>query len=246
MRASSRCPPTVCTQTERVNVATQHDPSSRHPLQRARRRAGGRVAWLLRYAFALCALALYVAPGHAAPGVATEGPRDSRALRLAQPRTLAPFTLLDQKGRPFRSSEAFRGRVSLVFFGFLNCPDVCPTTLLRLRNLMAADPALAAVQVVMVSVDGERDTPAAMKGLLDAIEPRFVGLTGDPARVRPVARSFSASFVKQPPSGPEGAYVVDHSAQLYLVDRTGRLATIFFNAPDAALRDALRAALATG
>jgi protein SCO1/2 len=168
--------------------------------------------------------------------------RDARALRLAQPRPLPAFTLTDQHGQPFRSREAFAGRVSLVFFGFVNCPDVCPTTLLRLRNLLAADPALAQVQVVMVSVDGERDTPARLKRLLDAISPRFVGLTGDPARVRPVARSFSASFVRQAPSGPEGAYLVDHSAQLYLVGRDGRLSTLFFNASDEALRDALRAA----
>jgi protein SCO1/2 len=114
--------------------------------------------------------------------------------------------------------------------------------LLRVRNLLAADPALADVQVVMISVDGERDTPARLKRLLDAISPRFVGLTGDPARVRPVARSFSASFVRQPPTGPDGAYVVDHSAQLYLVDRDGRLSTLFFNAPDESLQDALRVA----
>lgn len=223
------------------------------------RRPHGAGRGLREVAIALCAGLALVPQGFAAQGRAV-GPgaaaasaapvavaaRDTRALRLAQPRVLPPFTLTDQHGRPFRSDAAFAGRVSLVFFGFVNCPDVCPTTLLRVRNLLAADPALADVQVVMISVDGERDTPAAMKRVLGAISPRFVGLTGDPARVRPVARSFSASFVKQPASGPDGAYVVDHSAQLYLVDRSGRLSTIFFNAPDEALRAALLAAQPPG
>jgi protein SCO1 len=181
----------------------------------------------------------------AAPVTAPTRP-DARALQLAQPRPLPPFTLTDQQGRPFRSAEGFRGRVTLVFFGFVHCPDVCPTTLLRLRNLLAAEPALADVQVVMISVDGERDSPASLKRLLDDIEPRFIGLTGDPARVRPLARSFTASFIKQPPSGPDGDYVVDHSAQLYLLDRAGRLSTIFFNASDEVLKSALRAAAAAG
>jgi protein SCO1/2 len=224
-----------------------------------RPRPHGVFRWLREVAIALCAgLALAqhgfaaqvsaAGPGAAAAPSATVAvpAGDARALRLAQPRALPSFTLTDQHGRPFRSDAAFAGRVSLVFFGFVNCPDVCPTTLLRVRNLLAADSALADVQVVMISVDGERDTPAALKRVLGAISPRFVGLTGDPVRVRPVARSFSASFVKQPPSGPDGAYVVDHSAQLYLVDRSGRLATIFFNAPDETLRAALLAATAAG
>lgn len=183
-------------------------------------------------------------PARAGGGTRTGG--DARALHLAQRRTLAPFVLTDQAGKPFRSTEAFQGRVSLVFFGFVNCPDFCPTTLLRLRNLLGADPALADVQVVMISVDGERDTPAMLKQLLDAIAPRFIGLTGPTSQVRPVARNFSASFARQPSSGPDGAYVVDHSAQLYLVDSRGRLATIFFNAPDETLRAVLRAAQAGG
>ncbi len=192
------------------------------------RRAGAAAAML-----AMLSLSLLSSPAQAA----------ERVLRVDPARPIAPFTLIDQDGHPFRSEKALPGQVTLVFFGFAHCPDVCPTTLLKLQNLLASDPALAKVRVMMISVDGERDTPAAMKAFLAPISPRFIGLTGTPAQVRPVARAFSAAFFRQPAATAGGDYIVDHSAQVYLVDRSGRLSELFFNAPEADMRDALRVAL---
>jgi len=163
------------------------------------------------------------------------------AVRAAIP--IAPFTLMDQDGRAFRSDKALAGQVTLVFFGYTHCPDVCPTTLLKLQQLLDSDAAFADVRVLMISVDGERDTPAAMKRFLVPIAPRFVGLTGEPDALASVERTFSAAFARQPAATPGGEYTVDHSAQVYLVDRSGRLSELFFNAPVEGMRDALRVAL---
>jgi protein SCO1 len=166
-----------------------------------------------------------------------------RVLRLDPSRAIAPFALQDQDGREFLSARQLPGQVSLVFFGFTHCPDVCPTTLLTLQQVLADGPEFAAVRLYLISVDGERDTPAVLKSFLGQVSPRIVGLTAPAVQVRPVARSFTASFVRQPPTQPGGHYTVDHSSQVYLVGRDGRLRAIFFNAPPEALRAALREAL---
>jgi protein SCO1/2 len=164
-----------------------------------------------------------------------------RVLESSPPRAIPGFTLVDQDGRPFRS-ETLRDRATLVFFGFTECPDVCPTTLLRLRNLVRSSPDFRDVRVLMISVDGERDSPAVLKRYLARSGPGFIGLTGTPSQVRPVARGFSAMFVRQP-AGADGRYTVDHSSQVYLLDRSGRLRATFFNAATEDMAAALRAAV---
>lgn len=186
------------------------------------------------------AAALLVLAGGLSP--AASAAATDRAVSFDPPRPLPAFVLTDPQGRA-AGSAALRGQVTLVFFGFAHCPDVCPTTLLRLRNLLRSSADFAAVRVVMISVDGERDDPAALRAFLGNAGPAFTALTGPPAAVRPVARAFSATFVKQPPAGPDGDYTVDHSSQVYLVDRAGRLRTAFFNAPEEAMAAALRAVL---
>ncbi len=166
-----------------------------------------------------------------------------RVLRIDPPRPIVPFVLVDHDGRAFRSEERLRDKVSLVYFGFAHCPDVCPATLLKLQQLVASDPSFGEVRVLMISVDAERDTPAAMKAFLAPISPRFLGLTGTPEQVGAAARAFSVAYLRQPVATPEDPYLVDHSSQVYLVDRSGRLSELFFNAPDAGMREALRAAL---
>jgi protein SCO1/2 len=165
-----------------------------------------------------------------------------RTVAFDPPRALPAFTLTDPQGRA-AGSAALRGQVTLVFFGFTQCPDVCPTTLLRLRNLLRSSPDFAAVRGLMISVDGERDDPAALRAFLGRSGPAFTALTGPPEVVRPVARAFSATFYKQPPAGPDGRYTVDHSSQVYLVDRAGRLRAAFFNAPEESMVAALRAVM---
>jgi protein SCO1/2 len=82
----------------------------------------------------------------------------------------------------------------------------------------------------MISVDGERDAPAAMKAYLDALSADFIGLTGEPRTVRQIAEGFSAVFFKGLPAGQSGHYVVDHTSQVYLADAEGRLRATFFDA----------------
>jgi len=146
-----------------------------------------------------------------------------------EPRPIADFELTDHDGEK-RSFSSLRGQPVLVFFGFAHCPSVCPATLSQLRALHGArDGALKAARIVMISVDGERDTPAALKAFLAPISPDFVGLTGDPRITATIAARFSAVFFKEPPA-KDGSYNVMHSAQVFVVDKQGRLRATFVNA----------------
>lgn len=146
------------------------------------------------------------------------------------PRALKDFELIDQSGAP-RKFSSFRGAPVLVFFGFTNCPDVCPAAMQRLRLLMQSkDAAVLRTQVVMISVDGGRDTPAAMKAYLQPLSKKFIGLTGPPLKVRDIAAQFPAVFFKGA-ADKAGGYRVDHTTQIYLVDAAGRLRAAFSDAP---------------
>lgn len=146
------------------------------------------------------------------------------------PRVLEDFELIDQNGESLRFS-ALRGRPVFVFFGFTRCPDVCPVALYKLARLTQAHGRdLQRPRVVMISVDGVNDTPAAMNAFLLAYSTEFIGLTGDPRRLRDVAAQFSAASFRAATKDRTGRYLVDHSAQIYLVDASGRLRATFFNA----------------
>ena len=153
-------------------------------------------------------------------------------VKLADPpKQLADFELTDQNGKHLKLSD-LHGEPVLVFFGFAHCPDVCPSTLRVLKSAHAAkDRALRRVRIVMISVDGERDTPAAMKAFLARISKDFIGLTGDPKVVLGIARQFQAIFFKGPPTNAAGDYLMQHTSQVYLIDRAGRLRATFFDAP---------------
>jgi protein SCO1/2 len=147
------------------------------------------------------------------------------------PVKLADFELQNQDGKPLRLSD-LRGRPALIFFGFAHCPDVCPSTLRVLKSAHAAkDRAMRRVRIVMISVDGERDTPAAMKAYLGPISKDFIGLTGEPKAVQRIAAQFQAIFFRGPPINAAGDYNVQHTSQIYLVDARGRLRATFFEPP---------------
>ncbi len=136
-----------------------------------------------------------------------------------------PFHLVDQQGRPV-TEEDMKGRPFLVFFGFTNCPDVCPTTLFDIseifRNLGAdADRAGA----LFITVDPERDTPAMMKDYLSNFDPHLRGLTGDPAALASVIKEYRV-YAKKVPT-PDGSYTMDHTAIVYLMDKDGRFVAPF-------------------
>lgn len=136
--------------------------------------------------------------------------------------TGAPYArtlnLTDQHGQP-RSLDDFHGQVVMLFFGFVQCPDVCPTALARAAEVMHAlgDDANR-VQLLFVTVDPERDTPEVLQAYMAAFDPSFLALTGSMDEIRTAASEFRV-FFRQVPTG--SSYTVDHSAMTYLIDTRG-------------------------
>lgn len=131
----------------------------------------------------------------------------------------AQLPLVDTQGRPARLAD-YRGRALVLFFGFVRCPDVCPTRLYELAQAMKAlGPDRERVQVLLVTVDPERDTPALLKGYVAAFDPAFGGLTGTTAQVDALAKRLYVAYRKVPLGAD---YTMDHSAATYLVDPQGR------------------------
>ena len=132
------------------------------------------------------------------------------------------FALTDADGNK-RTLADYRGKAVVLFFGFTQCPDVCPTTLAALAETMKAlGPDADRVQVLFVTVDPDRDTAELLKAYVPAFDKRFVGLRGDAAQLEAVAKEFKVIYQKVPGATPT-TYTVDHSAGTYLFDPQGRL-----------------------
>ncbi|CAO4171746.1 SCO family protein [Methylorubrum aminovorans] len=130
-----------------------------------------------------------------------------------------PFALTDQAGRP-RTEADFRGRLLLVTFGYTACPDVCPTELMEIgRALTLLGPEADAVQPIFITLDPEHDTAALLAEYLPNFHPRLVGLTGSEAAIRRAADAYKVYYETSP--RPEGGRAVEHSAFIYLMDRSG-------------------------
>ena len=132
------------------------------------------------------------------------------------------FNLPDQNGKP-RSLKDFAGQVVVVFFGYTQCPDVCPTTLAELaqaKKLLGADGAK--VQGVFVTVDPERDTTEVLKAYMANFDPGFVALRGTPEQVAAMTKDFKVYYKKVEGKTP-GSYTMDHSAASFVYDPQGRL-----------------------
>ena len=128
--------------------------------------------------------------------------------------------LTDHTGRA-RRLEDFRGKAVVVFFGFTQCPDVCPTTLAQASAALKKLGADAErVQVLFVTVDPERDTPKVLAQYVTAFDPSFLGLYGDAAATQRAAKEFKVYYEKRKQGD---SYTVDHSAQTYVIDPRGRL-----------------------
>jgi len=135
-----------------------------------------------------------------------------------------PFSLTRQDGAPI-TEQAFRGKPTAVFFGFTNCPEICPTTVYELSGWMnKVDPGKDKLQAYFVSIDPDRDTPAALNTYLSNASNRIIGISGDPEKVKAMARGFKVYFKKVPtdPNQPNGEYTMDHTASVFLLDRQGR------------------------
>ena len=132
------------------------------------------------------------------------------------------FHLTDHTGKP-RSLADFRGKAVVVFFGYTQCPDYCPTTLSELAATMTKlGPDAARVQVLFVTVDPERDTPALLAQYVPAFDPSFIGLYGDAEATARTAKEFKIVYQKQP-GKTAGTYTMDHSAGSFIFDPQGRL-----------------------
>ena len=159
-----------------------------------------------------------------------------------EPKPIADFELTDQDGRSFRFSS-LRGEPALVLFGFVHCPDVCPLSLQKLKQLKQSDRELESVRVVMISVDAERDNAPALKEFLGHFSGEFIGLTGDPQRIHEIARQFSAAFFKGDSKPATGDYTVGHSGQVFAIDKAGNLRAEFYDASLEAMAGVTRALL---
>jgi protein SCO1 len=132
------------------------------------------------------------------------------------------LALPDQDGKP-RTLADFKGKVTVVFFGYTQCPDVCPTTMAELAQVKKALGADGQrVQGVFVTVDPERDTPALLKSYMANFDPSFVALRGTPEQTVAVAKEFKVFYAKVP-GKTEGSYSMDHTAGSYVFDAAGRL-----------------------
>lgn len=131
----------------------------------------------------------------------------------------------DTQGR-IRRLDEFKGRVTVVFFGFASCPDVCPDTLMRLRAVKNALGAEAErVQVLLVTVDPERDTAERLEAYVRNFDESFIGLRPEPAELDKVVKAFHAIAVKMP-TADGNDYTIDHSATLYIYDQDARMRLI--------------------
>jgi protein SCO1/2 len=146
-----------------------------------------------------------------------------------RPAIAAATALIDQTGRTVSMAE-YRGKPSLIFFGFTSCPSICPTTLSEVAGRMAdLGDSAERMNFIFVSVDPERDTPEILRDYLGSFDKRIIGLTGRQADIGALAGAIGAQFQKVPQEG--GGYTVDHSVQAFLLDRDGRRTGILVLGP---------------
>lgn len=175
-------------------------------------------------------------------GLHTSGLLPSRLPELARMPLAAsvggPFELTAHDGKRF-SSASLAGKPFALFFGFTQCPDICPTTLLEMSNhLTRLGDKARDLHVIFVTVDPERDTPQHLAAYLKNFDPRIVGLTGTAAEIATAVKAYRAVYEKVATSG---GYTMNHTALVYLMDAHGQLAsTLTFQEPEATQRQKLQ------
>lgn len=147
-------------------------------------------------------------------------PSPYHAIEVSWQHPKADFQLVDFDGKPRRLSD-FRGKVVVLFFGYTHCPEVCPTTLADLAQVMRQlGEDAARVQVVFVTLDPERDTPALLAKYVTSFDPSFLGLYGDAQATANAARSFGVNYEKQ--FDKQGSYTLDHTDGIYMLGVRGK------------------------
>ena len=149
---------------------------------------------------------------------------------LPQPRPIGAVSLVDQSGASFTEAR-LRGAPSLLYFGFTNCPDVCPTTLAQLAQVERSA-GVPSLRVIFVTVDPARDTPAVLAPYVRAFDSHFIGLTGSQRAIGALTRRLGVATERV--SLPGGAYTIDHTAGAFLLDASSRVVAVFTAPFDAA------------
>lgn len=177
------------------------------------------VLWLLVLAaLVYMALPRFFPPPTVTGAAGVSGPVTSLGPGVAMD---GPFQLVDEDGTAVSEAD-FAGKPGAWFYGFTNCPDVCPTALAELATLLAElGPDAAKLNAVFVTVDPERDTVDVMKSYVDFFDPRIIGLTGELAKIEAMAKSRFVSFEK---IAQDGGYAMQHPALIYLVAADGTFA----------------------
>jgi protein SCO1 len=172
-----------------------------------------RMRWLLILAAACAGLAGF----WLARQLDRESPHLASGTWLPSPKPVDAFTLIDTAGHPYTRTDLLAAP-TLVYFGFTRCPDVCPTTLVKLAQVLR-QAAVPGLRVLFVSVDPQRDTPPVLALYVHAFDPAFAGATGAPAQLLAVAKNFAVAVNRV--ELPGGDYTMDHSAVVFLVDGRG-------------------------
>jgi protein SCO1/2 len=172
--------------------------------------------------FAVSALALTMALGLSGCDKLASKPPSFQNTDVTGLQYAHDFALTDHTGKP-RTLADFKGKVVVMFFGYTQCPDVCPTTMAELAGVMKElGPLADQVQVLFVTVDPERDTQALLAQYVPAFDPRFLGLYGDAAATASVAKEFKVFYAKVPGKAP-ASYSMDHTAGSYVFDKNGKV-----------------------
>ncbi|OJH07076.1 MAG: photosynthetic protein synthase I [Alcanivorax borkumensis] len=138
------------------------------------------------------------------------------------------FTLTDQNGAPFQA-EKLKGKVSILFFGYTHCPDICPAVLAQVAQVyrhLEEDGVADQVQPVFITFDPERDTVAHLKEYLPWFKADMIGLTGSLEQIREVAKQYGVVFIKDQEAGEQG-YLFTHSDYIYLLDEQARVRKLY-------------------
>jgi protein SCO1/2 len=155
-----------------------------------------------------------------------------------------PFELVDQEGHTV-TDKTFLGRPSVIFFGYISCPDVCPTTLMDVSNwLKALGPIAGKLNILFISIDPVRDTPVHLREFLSSFDPRIRGLTGTNEQITGVAQKYRVYYKRI--EEKDGSYSMDHTGTIYLMDRAGHfVASLTFQTEDSAAIERLRSLAAS-
>lgn len=190
-------------------------------------------------------------PATAAPAVSFVIPTDDGLAgeEIVPPLQLTDFTLPASTGGDLSLSEITgSGQWTMLYFGYLNCPDFCPLTLAefkRVQQIMGE--AAEQVQLLFVSVDGQRDTPERIAAYLQNFGPEYIGLQGDDQTLEAIAPDYGLIYERRTDTGSAADYIVDHSTRTYLIDPQGRLRVSFsYDTEPEAIAQTIQAYMAMG